>query len=79
VENQPVVLLATCFYAGFLLGLFYDPEDGPLKLRLTFNGLHGFRSQKTELFITTAVRTSNPSHVILLYDKQSQRKLNRLV
>jgi hypothetical protein len=21
-------LLATCFYAGFLLGLFFDPEDG---------------------------------------------------
>jgi hypothetical protein len=22
------LLLATCFYAGFLLGLFFDPEDG---------------------------------------------------
>jgi hypothetical protein len=21
-------LLATCFHAGFLLGLFFDPEDG---------------------------------------------------
>jgi hypothetical protein len=21
-------LLATCFYAGFLLNLFFDPEDG---------------------------------------------------
>jgi hypothetical protein len=22
------LLLATCFQAGFLLGLFFDPEDG---------------------------------------------------
>jgi hypothetical protein len=29
------------------------------KRRLTFNGLHGFISQKIALFITTAVRTSN--------------------
>jgi hypothetical protein len=29
--------------------------------RLAFNGLHGVISQKTELFITTAVRTSNPA------------------
>jgi hypothetical protein len=29
---------------------------------LTFNGLHGVISQKTELFITTAVRTSNPTN-----------------
>jgi hypothetical protein len=21
-------LVVTCFYAGFLLGLFFDPEDG---------------------------------------------------
>jgi hypothetical protein len=21
-------MLATCFHAGFLLGLFFDPEDG---------------------------------------------------
>jgi hypothetical protein len=23
-----LLLLATCFHAGFLLGLFFDPEDG---------------------------------------------------
>jgi hypothetical protein len=28
---------------------------------LTFNGLQGVISQKIELYITTAVRTSNPS------------------
>jgi hypothetical protein len=32
----------------------------PPKRRLTFNGLHGVISHKIELFITTAVRTSNP-------------------
>jgi hypothetical protein len=28
---------------------------------LTFNGIHGLISQKIKLFITTAVRTSNPT------------------
>jgi hypothetical protein len=38
------------------------------KRRLTFNGLHGIISQKIELLITTAVRTSNPTtlHKLLL-------------
>jgi hypothetical protein len=44
--------------AGFLLGIF-DPEDGGDML--TFNGLHGVISQKIVLFITTAVRTSDPT------------------
>jgi hypothetical protein len=36
---------------------------------MTFNGLHGVISQKIELFITTAVRTSNPTtitHILTL-------------
>jgi hypothetical protein len=33
----------------------------PPKCRLTFNRLYGFISQKIKLFITTAVRTSNPA------------------
>jgi hypothetical protein len=33
----------------------------PPKLRLTSYRLHGVTSQKTELFITTATRTSNPT------------------
>jgi hypothetical protein len=32
-----------------------------MKRWLTFNGLHGVISQKMELFITTVVRTSNPT------------------
>jgi hypothetical protein len=35
----------------------------PPKRLLTFNGLHCVISQKTELFITTGVRTSNPTQV----------------
>jgi hypothetical protein len=31
---------------------------------LTFNGLHGVISQRTELFITTTVRTSKPNPVV---------------
>jgi hypothetical protein len=26
--SKKPALLATCFHAGFLLGLFFDPEDG---------------------------------------------------
>jgi hypothetical protein len=37
----------------------------PPKRQMIFNRLHGVVSQKTELFITTAVRTSNP--IYLLY------------
>jgi hypothetical protein len=42
------VMLAIYFHADFLLGLFFDPEDGgvPPKSRLTFNGLYGVISQK---------------------------------
>jgi hypothetical protein len=38
--------------AGFLHGLFFDPEDGgdvPPKVRMTFNGLHGNRIRVHEL------------------------------
>jgi hypothetical protein len=34
----------------------------PPKRRLTFNGVYGVIPQKTELFITTAVGTSNPTN-----------------
>jgi hypothetical protein len=54
-------MLCYLLQADFLLGLFLDAEDrGDMRFRLTFNGLHGVISQKIKLFITTAVRTSNP-------------------
>jgi hypothetical protein len=43
---------ATYFHAGFLLGLFFNREDGgdvPPKRQLTFNGPHGVIFQKTEI------------------------------
>jgi hypothetical protein len=46
--------LATCFHTGYLLGLYFDPEDGGRHVspnrRLTFNRLHGVLAQKMELF-----------------------------
>jgi hypothetical protein len=36
----------------------------PPKRRLTFNGLHGVISRKIVLFITTAVRTSDPTYMV---------------
>jgi hypothetical protein len=52
-------------YAGVMLGLLFDHEDErhsyvPLEHLLTFTRLHGAISQKTELFIVTDMRTSNP-------------------
>jgi hypothetical protein len=57
------ILLATCLLAGSCRNYFFDPEDGgdvPPKRRLKLNRLHGVISQKMILFITTAVKTSNP-------------------
>jgi hypothetical protein len=53
-------LLATRFHAGFLLGLFFGPEDGS-DMFLRNVGLHGVISPKMVLFITAAVRTPNPT------------------
>jgi hypothetical protein len=48
-------------HAGFLLGLFFDPEDGGAMLLQYISGLHSVISQKMDLFITTAVRPSHAS------------------
>jgi hypothetical protein len=39
---------SACFllHSGFLLGLFFDPEDVPSKCLLTSNGLHGIITQE---------------------------------
>jgi hypothetical protein len=50
-------------HAGFLLSLFFDSEDGGdmfPKRQLIFNGLHGVMSQKTEIFLTAALRAASP-------------------
>jgi hypothetical protein len=49
----------------------------PPKRRLTLNGLHGVISQMMMLFITTAVKTSNPtvfvlSHLIFPHGSSSE-------
>jgi hypothetical protein len=65
--QRPVVrwrhtdLLATCFHAGVMFGLF-DPEDGGDMFHRKvgrLSRLFGVLSQKTVLYITTDVRTSN--------------------
>jgi hypothetical protein len=54
-------------WCWFLVRLIFRPwrcrRHFPSKRRLNFNGLHGVISYKTELFITTAVRTSNPTSI----------------
>jgi hypothetical protein len=45
-------LLVICLHTGFLLGLFFDPEDHvPPKRRLISKALHGVISQKIELWL----------------------------
>jgi hypothetical protein len=69
IQGCEQALLATCLHAGFFLSLFFDPEDGGdmlLQSVLTFGGLFSVISQNTELFITTAMRTSNDA--ILLHN-----------
>jgi hypothetical protein len=46
------ILLVILFYSDFVLGLFFDPDDG---VDMFFNGLHGVISQKTELCIQVLV------------------------
>jgi hypothetical protein len=46
----------------------------PPKRRFTLNGLHGVISQKIELFITTAVRTSNSTKLNLVWGWIARRK-----
>jgi hypothetical protein len=57
VQKYGQFLFAACFHAGFLLGLFFDPEDGSNmffpKRRLTFNGLRGVIFREKELFTIT--------------------------
>jgi hypothetical protein len=77
-------MASTCFYGGMLLGLF-DPDDGGdvTPKRRWLSTLHGVISQKIVLFVTTAVRTSNPINVrnvsrIYLYVKNLCTKCIRI-
>jgi hypothetical protein len=66
ISGWRIFLLATCLLAGFLLNLFLRPwrwrRYVPPKRRLKLNGLHGVIFQKMILFLTTAVKTSNPTY-----------------
>jgi hypothetical protein len=58
-EIQP-----TCFHAGLLLNLFCELKMGAKyssEKSVAFNSLHSVISQQIELFITTAVKISNPA------------------
>jgi hypothetical protein len=54
-------LLSRWILAWFILRSWRFKRHFPPKCRLTFNGLYDVISQKTELFITTAVRNSRPT------------------
>jgi hypothetical protein len=54
------MLVSSLVYSTLKLEAIFPP-----KRRLTFNGLHDVISQKIVIFITTAVRTSNPAYCTL--------------
>jgi hypothetical protein len=56
-----VVLLSRWFIARLILLPWRWRQYVPPKRQLTLNGLHGVIFQKIVLFITSAVRTSNPT------------------
>jgi hypothetical protein len=59
-------LLSRLFVAWLVLRPWRWRRYVPPKRRLTFNVLHGVIYQKIELFITTAVGTSNPTQKLML-------------
>jgi hypothetical protein len=54
-------LISRWFLARLILRVRRWKRNVPPKREPNFNGLHGVTSQKTYLFITTTVRTSNPN------------------
>jgi hypothetical protein len=62
-----MALLATCFHANFLIGLFFEPEDEDMFLRniSLISANYMAVSQKIIIFITTAMRTYNPKCLII--------------
>jgi hypothetical protein len=64
------LLPASCWLLPWLiLWLWKRRQHVPLKCRPTFDRLHGTIYQKTELFITTTVRTSNPTWKYYIRDE----------
>jgi hypothetical protein len=70
-------------YACFLLGLFFDPEDGgqhvSRKYPLTFSGLHGVISQKTWLFSLRLCHTYSVHTCTILFKCMCVLEYTRLL
>jgi uncharacterized membrane protein len=65
--SQASALIAVCFMLVSCLAYSSTVKTEAIsasKCRLTFTRLHGVISQKTDIFIVTAVKTSNPKQVI---------------
>jgi hypothetical protein len=66
--------------ACFLLGLFFDHIDGSddvLSKYQATSELHDTTTEKTVLFIITAIRTSNPSQYNLVVTKLGNESYSR--
>jgi hypothetical protein len=79
LQQTSCYLLSRWFLARLILRPWRWRRHIPPKCRLTFNGLYGIISQKLELFITTAVRTSNPRQIHYLWLECSFSTLKKVV
>jgi hypothetical protein len=59
-------LIATCFHAGFLLGLFFDPEDGGDMIRRNFR----LRYIPEDIALYMYHNPQNTKKRVILFNKQ---------
>jgi hypothetical protein len=59
--SRALLICACCLLHGSFLFVLLSENEGDQKHRLTFAGLHMIISQKIELLIKTAARTSRPA------------------
>jgi hypothetical protein len=66
IQSSVCHLLSRWYLARIILRSWRWIRYVPSKRRLTFNGLHSVIPQKIVVFITTAMRTSNPTYCLYL-------------
>jgi hypothetical protein len=78
-KQQLACRLLACWFLSELISSTLKRRYVSPKRRLTLNGLHGVISQKMILFITTAVKTSNPTLWTYFVFEISERNMTRRI